>query len=307
LNEAKKNNNQRGEALAAIGIGHIFLGRKEYPEAEKFLVKSLAVSRQIGDRKMLAGIYMGLMQLKNETGKFEEAHQYMAAYYQMKDSLLNAERAGQIAELEIRYETQEKEHAIQLLERDKKIQNLWKNILIASIILLAIASIVVYYLQRYKERKNRQILNLEIEQLTTQHSELSEKYKNVLTGGAEKSVDSHDQRLLKKAIEVVETNMSNPLFSVEKMAKEVGMSRTNMHRKIKAITGFPPSELIRSIRLRKAAILLLSKADSVSQISFTVGFDDHSYFSKSFKKQFGVSPSEYLQSRGQRMSDQPRA
>jgi len=67
-----------------------------------------------------------------------------------------------------------------------------------------------------------------------------------------------------------------------------------MHRKIKAITGFPPSELIRNIRLRRAAHLLKNQTDSIAQISFSVGFEDHSYFSKSFKKQFGVTPSEYF-------------
>jgi AraC-like DNA-binding protein len=114
--------------------------------------------------------------------------------------------------------------------------------------------------------------------------------------GSEKTIESQDQRLLKSAIEVVENNIKDALFGVEKMAKEMGMSRTNMHRKIKAITGFPPSELIRSIRLKRAAALLLNQADSVSQISLMVGFDDHSYFSKSFKKQYGVPPSEYLAS-----------
>ena len=77
------------------------------------------------------------------------------------------------------------------------------------------------------------------------------------------------------------------------MAEDMGMSRTNMHRKIKSITGFPPSELIRSIRLRKAAKLILNKVDSVTQIAILVGFDDYSHFSKTFKKHFGVSPSSY--------------
>ena len=57
--------------------------------------------------------------------------------------------------------------------------------------------------------------------------------------------------------------------------------------------GLPPSELIRSIRLRKAANLILSKVDSVSQIALLVGFDDYAHFSKSFKKHFGVSPTSY--------------
>lgn len=73
----------------------------------------------------------------------------------------------------------------------------------------------------------------------------------------------------------------------------MNMSRTNLHRKIKSITGFPPSELIRSIRLRKAARLILYKVDTVSQIALMVGFDDYSHFSKAFKKHFGVSPSSY--------------
>jgi AraC-like DNA-binding protein len=79
------------------------------------------------------------------------------------------------------------------------------------------------------------------------------------------------------------------------MADAMGMSRASLHRKLKAITGFPPSEFIRNIRLRKAAALLTSQADSVTQIGIAVGFEDQSYFSKSFKKQYGVPPSEYLQ------------
>jgi len=173
----------------------------------------------------------------------------------------------------------------------------WANILIASFILLAILSATIYFML-HCEYKNQQILNLEIDRLTRQHQALQEKYKDFLSSGDGKSIESVDQRLLKKASEVVHYKMRDPLFGVEQLAKELGMSRTNMHRKIKAITGFAPSELIRNIRLRKAATLLLNKADTVSQISYTVGFEDHSYFSKSFKKQFGVPPSEYLLSKG---------
>ena len=302
LAAAKKNENRRTEALALVNIGSTLLSEKKYSQAEPFLLQSLALFRRIGDRKILLGNYMALGQLKNETGKFDEAHRFISAFYELKDSLQNVDKTKKIAELEIRYETERKDHAIELLQRDKKIQSLWANFLIAALVLAIIVFVLIYNLQRYKERKNRQILNFEIEQLTTRHKELSEKYKNILTRGDGKSIDSQDQRLLKKVIEAVENNMSDPLFNVERMAKEIGMSRTNMNRKIKAITGFPPSELIRSIRLRKAAILLLNQANSVSQISFTVGFDNHSYFSKAFKKHFGVSPSEYLQSQG-KMAD----
>jgi len=296
LAAAKESDNRRSQARILSTLGGIYLSNKKYVEAEKLLQEGLKLSKEIGDQNILSGTYMFLGQLKNETGKFDDAHVYVSRVYELKDSLLNVERVKKIAELEIRYETEKKEHVIQLLEKDKRIQRLWTNILITVLVLLVIASILTYYLQRFREQKNRQILNLRIDFLTEENKELSEKYKDALTGGDIKSVESVDQRLLKKAIEVVENNMSDPLFGVEQMARELGMSRTNMHRKIKAITGFPPSELIRNIRLRKAAVLLRSQADNVSQISLSVGFVDHSYFSKSFKKQFGVTPSEYLQS-----------
>jgi AraC-like DNA-binding protein len=156
-------------------------------------------------------------------------------------------------------------------------------------------SIGVYFFQRYRESNNRRILNLKIDNLIAQHKELSEKYKGTLTTGLDSTVESYDQTLLKKSLEIIETNMSNPKFGVDQMADLIGISRASLHRKLKAITGFPPSELIRNIRLRKAGALLSSQTNSVTQIGIAVGFEDQSYFSKSFKKQFGVPPSEYLQ------------
>lgn len=297
LSIAKTTNNRRAEALALGNIGATLLANKKYPEAERYLLQALSLAKTLGVRKTLSANYMALGQLKNETGKFNEAHAYISDFYELKDSLLNAEKVKKMAELEVRYETAKKEHTIQLLTRDNRIQQLLTNLFISLASLLLIVCFSIYYFRKYRERKNRQILNLEIDRLTTEHKELSEKYKHALTSGHTDTVESTDQRLLRKAIDVVENNLSDPMFGVEQMARELGMSRTNMHRKIKALTGFPPSELIRSIRLRKAAALLLSRADSVSQISMVVGFEDHSYFSKSFKKYFGVSPSEYLQSR----------
>jgi len=155
--------------------------------------------------------------------------------------------------------------------------------------------VVVYFFQRYRERNNRRILNLKIDNLIAQRNELSEKYKGALATGIDGNVASYDQILLKKSLDIIEANMGNPLFGVDQMADAMGMSRASLHRKLKAITGFPPSEFIRNIRLRKAAALLSCQADSVTQIGIAVGFEDQSYFSKSFKKEFGVPPSEYLQ------------
>ncbi len=294
---AKDTDNRRSQALALGNIGSTLLSQKKYSEAEKYLLEGMRIAKALGIRKTLSAHYMWLGQLKNETGKFNDAHYYLSSFYELKDSLLNAEKIKKMAELEVRYETEKKEHTIALLARDNRIQQLWINLFIVLAGLLIIICFFIYYFQKFRARKNRQILDLEIDRLTTEHRELSEKFKDALTTRNMDVIDSIDQRLLKKAVDVVEYNIADPTFGVEEMARELGMSRTNMHRRIKALTGFPPSELIRSIRLKRAAALLLSKADSVSQISMLVGFEDHSYFSKSFKKHFGVAPSEYLQSK----------
>jgi transcriptional regulator GlxA family with amidase domain len=137
------------------------------------------------------------------------------------------------------------------------------------------------------------MLNIEIDYLTQQRQETEDKYKASLLKEPEEQFESQDQKLLKLAISTVENNISDTQFGVEKMAEQMNMSRTNLHRKLKTIMGLPPSELIRTIRLKKAARLILSKVDSVSQIAIVVGFDDYAHFSKSFKKHFGVPPTNY--------------
>jgi AraC-like DNA-binding protein len=76
----------------------------------------------------------------------------------------------------------------------------------------------------------------------------------------------------------------------------MALSRTQLHRKIKALTNKTSSEFIRTIRLNKAAELLLQKTDNVTRIAYETGFNNLSWFAKAFKEQFGVRPSEYLDS-----------
>lgn len=293
---ARETGNRTAEASISAIAGNALVRLKGFDKAEVYLLEALRLSRQLGLKRVTRHAYSGLSNLKGQQGKTAEALAYMKSFYEVRDSLLNASKTRQIVELESRHELEKKEQAIRLLEQETRIQAIWRNLLITALALTVLAAVLTYYLLAYRENKNREILNLEIDYLTSQHKEISETNKNLLLGGNEKTIESQDQRLLKAVIEVVEKNISDPLFGVEKMASELGMSRTNLHRKVKAVTGFPPSELIRSIRLRRAAVLLLNQADTVSQIGIRVGFDDHSYFSKSFKKQYGVPPSEYLAS-----------
>ncbi|MCU0369185.1 MAG: tetratricopeptide repeat protein [Cyclobacteriaceae bacterium] len=281
-------------AVNLDGMGHLYTLIGDYDKAEASLLKALALAKEIGFKRTIEVAYSKLTLLEETRGRYKEALAYSNMAYQYLDSAYSEESATQIAEAETRYETEKKNQAIQVLERDNRIQRLRTNLWVVAFMLVTGISLVVYFFQRYRERNKRRILNLKIDNLIAQHKELSEKYKGALATGVDGNVESYDQILLKKSLEIIESNMSNPLFGVDQMADAMGMSRASLHRKLKAITGFPPSEFIRNIRLRKAAALLTSQADSVTQIGIAVGFEDQSYFSKSFKKQYGVPPSEYL-------------
>jgi len=135
-------------------------------------------------------------------------------------------------------------------------------------------------------------LRVRITNLIEQRKRLAEKYRERSVVLPEAS--SMDEKFLKKIKTIVESNLGDFSFSVEKMADEMHISRTQLLRKLKALIGLAPNEFIKNLRLEKAAELILAKTDTITQIGYTVGFNDQSYFTKCFKKQFGVSPSEYI-------------
>jgi DNA-binding response OmpR family regulator len=103
-----------------------------------------------------------------------------------------------------------------------------------------------------------------------------------------------DQEFLQKAIRVVESNLSNTEFDSDKFAGEIFLSRSQLHRKLHSITGQSTGEFIRTIRLKKAAGLLLEKELAVTQIAFEVGFNSPSHFTKAFRQMFNCLPSEFV-------------
>ena len=106
-------------------------------------------------------------------------------------------------------------------------------------------------------------------------------------------VKGYDEELMERIMKVVNENLSDSDFNVEKMCDEVGVSRTQLHRKLKEMTGVPTSEFLRNIRLNEAARLIREHKINITQVSYMVGFANNSHFSTAFKKYFGMSPSEY--------------
>lgn len=107
-----------------------------------------------------------------------------------------------------------------------------------------------------------------------------------------------DEELLKRAIAVVEKNIDNVDFSTEQFAREMNMSRSNLHLKLKAITGKSAIDFIYKIRFKRACQLLKEGRYSVSEISYKVGYNTPSYFAARFKKYVGCLPTEYAKKGG---------
>ena len=92
---------------------------------------------------------------------------------------------------------------------------------------------------------------------------------------------------------IIEENMHNEDFNIDSIAENAGLSRSAFFKKLKSLTGFAPVDLVREIRLTKAAKTVATTDKSISEIAFSVGFKESSYFGKCFKKKFGMTPLEY--------------
>lgn len=110
---------------------------------------------------------------------------------------------------------------------------------------------------------------------------------------SEVSAASVDQVFLQRVIKAIETNIGEEDFSVEKLAEEVHMSVWQLNRKLNGLIDQPAGQLIRSMRLQRAADLLKQNAGTVAEIAYQVGFGSQAHFATMFQKQFGCTPSEY--------------
>ncbi len=114
---------------------------------------------------------------------------------------------------------------------------------------------------------------------------------------AEPPVDKNtlDHKFLQSVKEIVQSQLANPDFDTELFARKLNMSRVQLYRKLKALTGLPPGEFIRSQRLKYAARLLEISDANINEVAFDAGFGSAAYFSKCFKETYGITPTEYAE------------
>jgi YesN/AraC family two-component response regulator len=137
-------------------------------------------------------------------------------------------------------------------------------------------------------------LQIRSKTLIEQRRKLREKFSLLVDLRPEDiATSSMDEQLLQHLLAVFEDHMEESDFTLEHLAKEIGMSRTHLNRKIQALTNLSTRDFIRTLRLQQAARLLSNTSGTISEIAYKVGFNNLSYFSRVFRKHFGRLPSEY--------------
>ena len=135
---------------------------------------------------------------------------------------------------------------------------------------------------------------VKIKNIISSHNRVKEKFTGeeaMLSN--EIIISSLDEKLYKKAFQIIETNISNVDFDIPYFCSELGVSRTMLFTKVKAWTNFTPNEFIQHIRMKYATELLEQGKTNISEVSYKVGFKNPKYFSKCFSKKYGKTPSQY--------------
>jgi signal transduction histidine kinase/CheY-like chemotaxis protein/ligand-binding sensor domain-containing protein/AraC-like DNA-binding protein len=144
---------------------------------------------------------------------------------------------------------------------------------------------------------NFQFLQLRIKNLLLTREKLKNQILEKVSKGSNEELDisEYDKRFLEKCKNAIEENFADPNFSVVELSKFAGMSRSQLHRKLKALTDTSPIEWIYNFRLEKAREILQDKKFNVSDVAYMTGFNSPSSFSTVFRKKYGLAPSELLE------------
>lgn len=109
------------------------------------------------------------------------------------------------------------------------------------------------------------------------------------------SYPSADKEFLEAVIASIEAHLEQAEFDQELLSKEMGMSKSTLYRKIKSVTGLTPLDFVRNVKMKRACMMLADRSRSISEVAYAVGFNNPKYFTKCFKEEFGLTPTEYQQ------------
>lgn len=169
----------------------------------------------------------------------------------------------------------------------------WAKLLYALAITAVMTAGIKMYLRRQTVKiaaKNEEKVNKLFELRTEARHQFAQ---NVNINPEKLTINEEEQQIMTKLLKAIEQNIGNQEYTVDQMASDIALSRSNLYRRMQAMLGITPNEFLRNVRLKHAARLLTETDMPVSKVSLAVGFNSPRYFSQNFRKMFGVTPSEY--------------
>lgn len=149
---------------------------------------------------------------------------------------------------------------------------------------------------------NMDVLQLRVQKFMEWANKSHQEFKQKLdVNPSEITITPLDEQFLQKAIQLVEKQMTDTDFSVEKLGQQLGMSRSFLYKKLMAVTGLGPAEFIRTIRIKRGMALLERSQMQITEIAYAVGFNSLKSFTMNFKAEYGMTPSEYLKRKDEKV------
>jgi signal transduction histidine kinase/DNA-binding response OmpR family regulator len=145
---------------------------------------------------------------------------------------------------------------------------------------------------------NNEIVKATVSQLIAERKKLHARYSQELVlKPVDIKINSQEEKFIERLQNILDKNLSNSEYTSEDFASEIGMSRMQLHRKLKSLLGVSSTEFLRNERLKVGAELLKQGNGNISEIAYSVGFNDVSYFSKCFKEMYQCTPTEYMENK----------
>jgi len=133
------------------------------------------------------------------------------------------------------------------------------------------------------------------EQITANYDHIENTASDKNARVTRELVNTIDNEFINKLVRIIEKDIDNLEFGVPELSREIGMSQPVLYKKLDAVTGMSVNDFIKSVKMNNAGILLKTKRYTINEVAYMVGFSDRKYFSKEFKKQYGKTPTEFME------------
>ena len=243
-----------------------------FREAAKIFVESGDIANEMHSRR---GLYESLRNSNPDSAKIE-----LNRFDLLKDSLYSNANAETLARYNAEFGFDE------LQKQNESQKKVMLYVILASIFLAALLALLVWWLMNRRLKMREDALNATIKALSSEKNIVNDKKENI-------QLNSQDNELLQKVIDVVKNQMSNGSLSIESLANDMCLSRSQLNRRIKAVTGVTSQQYVMRVRLEHAKNLLDDSNLQVSEVAYQCGFADVASLSRAFKRTFGKSPSQH--------------